>query len=55
MEAIVFGFISYFGFTGAEYIHDKIRDPDPEPQVCEAEEEYIKRSKEILSVTLLEN
>ena len=53
MEAIVFGFISYFGFTAAEYIHDKIQEPEPE--VCEAEEEYINRSKGILSVTLLEN
>ena len=54
MEAIVFGFISYFGFTGAEILHEKISSKEPQAEVCEADEEYKKRSEGIMSVTLLE-
>ena len=53
MEAIAFGFLSYFGFTGAEKLHEKIMGQEPEAEVCEADEEYIKRSQNIMSVTLI--
>ena len=51
MEAIAFGFLSYFGFLGAEKAHELIIDKEPEVEVCEADEEYIKRRDNILSVT----
>jgi len=54
MEAIVFGFISYFGFTGAEYVHEKIKQKEPQAETCEADEKHIERSESIMSVTLLE-
>jgi hypothetical protein len=54
MEALIFGFVSYFGFTGAEKLHEKIKGSEPQAEVCEADEEYVKRSGGILSVTLLE-
>ena len=54
MEALVFGFVSYFGFSGAEYIHEKVSGEQPQAEVCEADEEYKKRSEDIMSVTLLE-
>ena len=51
MEAIAFGFLSYFGFLGAEKAHELVIGREPEAEVCEADEEYIKRRNNILSVT----
>ena len=53
MEAIAFGFLSYFGFIGAEKAHELIIGKETKAEVCEADDEYIKRRDNILSVTLI--